>query len=176
MPDGQKFGPADTATLNQWVAEGRLAPNSMLEDASSGARVLASQVPGLLFPGSAPMGAPGGAPQMAPPSNDPYANPQPPMGGPGPGPGFQQPPGYSPYQRPMGAASMEEAQKKVTMAWVFGSIGLLCCPVVFSVLGIVFANQAVNMGHPGAQNARTYCIVTLIVGMIIGVIVRFSMR
>ncbi|QYK53557.1 MAG: hypothetical protein KF824_01385 [Fimbriimonadaceae bacterium] len=48
--DGGKYGPADAATLTQWAAENRLNPNSELESASTGARTVASQVPGIIFP------------------------------------------------------------------------------------------------------------------------------
>ncbi len=48
--DGQKYGPADVPTLNQWAQEGRVFPTSMLEDAATGARVPANQVPGINFP------------------------------------------------------------------------------------------------------------------------------
>ena len=53
--DGQKYGPADLATLNQWIAESRLRPDHMLEVETTAQRVQASSVPGLAF----------GAPQAA---------------------------------------------------------------------------------------------------------------
>lgn len=52
--DGQKYGPADIPTLNQWAQDRRVLPTSMLEDAATGARVPASQVPGINFPPVAP--------------------------------------------------------------------------------------------------------------------------
>ena len=30
--NGELYGPADIATLNQWIAEGRLTPTSMLQE------------------------------------------------------------------------------------------------------------------------------------------------
>jgi hypothetical protein len=51
---GQKYGPADLATLNQWIGEGRLLPNTMLEDASSGVRSTAGAISGLNFAATAP--------------------------------------------------------------------------------------------------------------------------
>src|SRR5258708_3664261 len=47
---GQKYGPAEVATLNQWVAERRLLPQTMLEDELSGGQIVASAVTGLNFP------------------------------------------------------------------------------------------------------------------------------
>ncbi len=54
--DGQKYGPADLPTLNQWAAESRLRPDHQLEAETTGQRVQASTVQGLFFP------APGAAP------------------------------------------------------------------------------------------------------------------
>ncbi len=48
-PDGQKYGPADVPTLNQWIIEARLNSTSMLED-EAGSRLVASAVSGLNFP------------------------------------------------------------------------------------------------------------------------------
>ncbi|MBI1331712.1 MAG: hypothetical protein GC165_02415 [Armatimonadetes bacterium] len=59
--DGQKYGPADIATLNQWAQEGRLTPTTMLEDAATGQQTMASQMPGISFPVAAP-----GAPSYGP--------------------------------------------------------------------------------------------------------------
>jgi hypothetical protein len=49
-PTGQKFGPADFHVLVQWVQEGRIQPNTMLEDAGTGRQMMANQVAGLGFP------------------------------------------------------------------------------------------------------------------------------
>ncbi len=46
---GQKYGPADIPTLNQWIAEGRIVPHTMLQDEASGGMIAASTIPGLLF-------------------------------------------------------------------------------------------------------------------------------
>ncbi len=54
--DGQKYGPADIPTLNQWAQEGRVLTTSMLEDASTGERVMATSVPGIMFPMNPPAG------------------------------------------------------------------------------------------------------------------------
>jgi|GEM_PF-1791148 len=47
---GQKYGPADLATLNSWAAEGRIRQNTQVEDEASGLRMAASAVSGLTFP------------------------------------------------------------------------------------------------------------------------------
>ncbi len=78
--DGQKFGPADVPTLNQWITEGRLAPDTLLQDASTGAQVLARGIPALKF---------GFNPPIAPPTSNPYDMPSP-----------VQAPAYPRYQQP----------------------------------------------------------------------------
>ncbi len=52
-PDGNKYGPADPATLTQWAAENRLSPTSMLEEAATGVQIEAQRVSGIIFPVSA---------------------------------------------------------------------------------------------------------------------------
>lgn len=63
--DGNRYGPADIATLQQWVREGRIVPNTVLEDEFTGTQVRASLLPELshLFPQSAPP-----PPYQAPPT------------------------------------------------------------------------------------------------------------
>lgn len=46
-PDGSKFGPADLNTLKTWAAQGRIAPNTILEEEQSRQRVEARLVAGL---------------------------------------------------------------------------------------------------------------------------------
>lgn len=69
--DGNRYGPADIATLQQWVREGRIAPNTTLEDEFTGTQIRASLLPELsyLFPN-----------QGVPPA-DTYQQPRPMTGG-----------------------------------------------------------------------------------------------
>lgn len=64
--NGQSFGPADFATLQQWVREGRVGPQTILRD-MQGQKMMASTLPGL-FGGSVPpprsSEIPGHAPYM----------------------------------------------------------------------------------------------------------------
>lgn len=48
-PDGNRYGPADQATINSWVAEGRVLPETLLEEEISMRRLPARMVPGLFF-------------------------------------------------------------------------------------------------------------------------------
>ena len=49
-PDGSKFGPADIATLRAWATQGRIAPDTVLEEEASRQRVPARMVAGITFP------------------------------------------------------------------------------------------------------------------------------
>jgi hypothetical protein len=56
-PDGSRYGPADLNTLKAWVAQGRITPDTILEEEASRQRVPARMVAGLFAaegPGSVP--------------------------------------------------------------------------------------------------------------------------
>ena len=143
--DGNKYGPADLATLNAWIAEGRLTPAQMLED-ELGTRTPASSVPGLNFPMAAPA-----APQAGPaPGATMYQPGQQP---------FNQAPGY--YPRGTGYVG-DNGQSDLTQAYIFGALGILCCPLIFSLLGLSAANRAEAKGNPGAKGAKILCYVGLV--------------
>jgi hypothetical protein len=139
LPDGQKFGPADLQLLNQWVAEGRVLPNTVLEDSMSGRLMHASSVPGIQL--------------LA------QQQPQAPFPPPGQAPG--QP--YAGYYR---GGVADNGQNDLTLSYVFGSLGLIGCfgnffcglcgviGLVFPILGVVYANKAQQKGNPGAGGAR----------------------
>jgi hypothetical protein len=137
-PDGQKYGPGDVVTLNQWAQQGRVLPTTVLEDASTGARFAASQVPGMTF-----------APA---PTND-----------------FAQPPSYQQYPR-MGYGVSDNGDSDYQKALIFGILGLLCCPLIFSSIGIYFASLAQRKGHPKGQTIMTFCIASLVIGFVLGAI------
>lgn len=47
--DGNKYGPTDITTLQQWVAEGRVTQSTLLEEVETGRQGYASTVPSLSF-------------------------------------------------------------------------------------------------------------------------------
>ena len=129
--DGQKYGPADVPTLQSWIGEGRLLPTQQVEEDPSGIRSAARMVPGLVFPIE-------NLPPTSAPQNSPYANPGPMNQG---------------YTRPMQAQPAgDDGQQDVTLAYVFGVLGLFCC--FLEPLALFFAYRAVKKGHPGANTAR----------------------
>ena len=70
---GQKYGPADVATLNLWIGEGRVVPQTMLEDEVSGGQIVATAVAGLKFPLAPPTSATSNYPRYAQaPGQQPY--------------------------------------------------------------------------------------------------------
>jgi hypothetical protein len=153
---GQKYGPADVATLNQWVAEGRVLATSMLEDETSGTRMAASAVRGLQFAAPNPvLGNQGTQYQQPQQTQQPYQQPQQPYQQPQqPYQQPQQPQQYSNYQRPQqyyGGVEPGDAQFKRAITL---SIVSMVFSIVFSIAGIasgiaalVNAIQAKSSGH-----------------------------
>ena len=137
--DGQKYGPADVATLNQWAQQGRVLPTSMLEDSATGQQIVANQLPGLMFP---------------PPS----------------GPAMGGPVGY-----PRGGAPYDDGSGDITKVWIFSALSLLCCPIVFGILAIVYASNAQKKGNPQGSTAMIVAIVALVLGIGVGAILRGAM-
>ena len=134
--DGQKYGPADVPTLNQWAQEGRVLNTSMLEDAATGQRVAATSVAGINFQPSAQH-----APNYGGPPN--YGQPN-----------YQQVPG--PY---MGG---DNGQDDITKVWVFCVLAFVCCSPL-GIAAIVYASKAQQKGHPQGQTAMIIAVVCTVV-------------
>jgi len=90
----------------------------------------------------------------APMSNMPP--PPPPMG---------PPPGYQPYGQGFGP---QQRLSKATTAMVMGIIGVVCFPIIFSILAIVFGVQAKNQidQSPGMYNNRGQAVAGQVLGII----------
>ena len=141
-PDGNKYGPADVATLKSWITENRLTPDSMVEDFNTGQRMKASAVPGL-FEGQTTTATAG--PTMGPATGTMYQNP--------PTPGTV----YNP-----GMVAGDNGQNDLTWAWIFGAASLLCCGPL-CIAGIMRANSAAAKGNPGANAAKIFNIVAAVI-------------
>ncbi len=142
--DGKKYGPADIVTLKQWVAEGRLNGQSLLEEEGTGRQLFAQGLPELGFVQSAQY--------AAPPPQTPYP---------------RQPMPSQPY------APIDNGQTDVTVAWICGGIGFIFCPIVLSTIAIIFAAKAKGKGHPSGNAAFIFSICSLVVGILLGVLVQF---
>ncbi|MBS1710031.1 MAG: hypothetical protein JSS65_15070 [Armatimonadetes bacterium] len=148
MPDGTKYGPADVTTLRQWVAEGRINAQTNLQEEMTGRTILAGSLPGLSMVQSA-------AQQVIQQ------------------PTYQQP--TVPYPRMDPVAQYGDGGKAdYTRSLVFSILGFLCCPLVFSSLGIVYGNKAKQAGHPNGQTAVILGVISLVVGMGLGIALNMS--
>src|SRR5579862_8291340 len=71
-PNGQRFGPATVPVLNQWIQEGRISPQTLLQDAATGSQIVARALPALSFVPQPPIAPPGANPYtMASPAQHP---------------------------------------------------------------------------------------------------------
>jgi hypothetical protein len=168
MSDGRKFGPADIATLNQWIVEGRVNRDTMLENADNEQQARARDVMGLKFVAQAPdLGGtdpalraqdplrPAGQPVQIPGQPTPYvagapedtsstpSAPSNPYGNP-PQPGTPYPRSYDPHID-------DGSQKLVTTAWILIAVGFALCCIFVTPFGIYNANRAKNMGNATAS-------------------------
>jgi len=156
--DGNKYGPADAATLAQWAAENRLQPDSDLEVVETGQRVKAEDVPGIVFP----------TPQAVP-ANDPIV-----IESPKPAPTST----YTNYDNPYPRASQPsnyispDAAKNLRSAYIGAIFGFFCCPIAL-VISPIYAVKAKNEGHPGGQTALIVSIVLIVVWILL-LILRFA--
>jgi hypothetical protein len=87
----------------------------------------------------------------------PYAGP--------PGPGSTV---FVPSNRSSGTA-------EVTIAWVLGAIGLLCCGTPAAIGGVVLAAVAMSKRQPNATAALVFNIVVLVLGVIVGAFFSLAM-
>ena len=133
-PDGQKFGPATVPTLNQWIQEGRIAPQTLLQDATTGAQIVARALPALSF---VPQ------PTIAPPNANPYTMPSP----------AQHPMFYAqsgqPWNQPPTVSSGQ-----ITGAWVGTVVAplLIFCYIglALALFGCITGGQLVKQGNKAA--------------------------
>ena len=144
--DGEKFGPANVLTLNIWVQDGRVAPDSMLEDALTGQQVLALSIPELTFPVAASFA------QGIPQSNYPRH--------------------HNVVGTDEGAKDLETAWLFATTGIVGSIIFLFFCPIfsiinVLSIFGIVYSLKAARKGSPNTRGAMICSIIGLVLGILI---------
>ena len=89
--------------------------------------------------------------------------------------GTVPPPGQSSYYRDMPAAGSIPGNTELILAWVFGAISIVFCPLGFGIAGIVLASVAKSKGHPKATAALAFTICAFIVGMALGIAVQHYM-
>lgn len=162
---GQKYGPADAATLTQWASENRLTPTTELEDSVTGARAPASQVPGIIFPVSA-----AGAGASAPTTTGTYTS--------GPQSGASSPYGatgaQSNYPRDYMTGDPDAGKTEAIVSFVLSGLGLFCCPCIFNVIAIILAVMSMKKGHSLGKPALIVAIVVLVIALLINIIFVFA--
>jgi len=157
---GQKYGPADAATLTQWASENRLSPTAELENSFSGERVLASQVPGIVFP-VASAGAGSSAPTQTqqPSGQQPYGSQT----------GGQASPyvgaGQSNYPR---SSDGEDGRTLAIVSFVLSGATFLCCCMSWinaplAISAVVTAFIAKSKGTALAKSATIIAIIAAVV-------------
>lgn len=164
LGDGRRFGPADVPTLNSWILQNRVGPNTILEDVTTGNQYQASTVSGLNFPSDSP------PPIDAPPSVT-YESPTAQQHSPFANPSVTNP--YATPPQPMstyprgGQPAFDDGRNELTWSFVcsFGGIALCCC-FPAAIGGVVLGNKAKAKGNPNAKAAVIVSWVALAVGLL----------
>ena len=165
--NGEKYGPADITTLNVWISEGRLLPSSQLQSTQTGAISVASQVPGLMFPENSFQQPPT---QTAPPTVNQATS----FGAPFQPP-YNQQPGQPMQPYPRGSNG-RFTDSFVTNSWLCFAGSVFCCPVLFNIIGIIYANKANAEGNPNGKMPLYFNIGYMVLsfaGVGIGIIAGF---
>lgn len=118
---GQKYGPANAQTLNQWAVEGRINAMTTVEAANGGMRMPVTSVPGFQLP------APSG-----------------PAAQQGYGPNFGVPTGQF-ASNPYGVVGQKVESNLVKAIFV-----TLCCCMPLGIVSIVFAAKVDGLARGGA--------------------------
>jgi hypothetical protein len=158
-PNGQRFGPADLPTLQQWAAENRIDRNTILISESTGMTLTAAEAMPMVFPPTP------GAPFASPPSQ---AHPGSFTSGVTP-PVFNQ----QGYYRPHGAMGVRGAgDGEVVGAWVLAALACPCfCAgpigLVMNLVGIALAQSASRRGNRNGQAAMIANALELVINGIL---------
>ncbi len=118
-PDGQKYGPVDTPTLNEWVLQGRVLPEFVLEEETTGRRVAPMTVPGINWN----VGQPG---SMYPPAS-------------------AQPNYYA--AQPAGNMRYGNPNRDLNNAWIWAILSISCCPIIGGIMGIIASIRVKDSGN-----------------------------
>ena len=148
---GQKYGPTDLEGLVTWVAEGRVMPNTLIEDATTMETMSARHIRGLF---------PEPEPQVVPPpvveKHGTYQQGSWTGAPPGAHNSYQEPPSqYAAYPRG-GQMLYDDGSKDFAWALVYAATGFCSCFI--TPFGIYYANQAKKKGHPRANLAMGLAI------------------
>jgi len=152
MPDGSIYGPATLDVLTQWAAEGRVTADTLVAPVGSTQWQRADTIPPLQRALANPSSAvPPAAPTDALGALSGYT-----------AQGAGQPMSYQSVPQASGTNG------KATASLILGILGLLCCPLVLSVLAIIFGFMARTeiANSRGVQKGDGMALAGIIMGFI----------
>lgn len=148
---GQKYGPSNAAQLSQWASGHRLTPDTDLESFTTGLRVKARSVPGIIFPSSA--GQTSSSIQGSTGAT---------------GSTFGQQPYGSSVQYPRGGSSIPNAgQNEFIWSIVTSVLSLVCTCFPLAIVGVVLGKKAETVGHPNGKTATIIGWICLGISLVI---------
>ena len=173
--DGQQYYAKNIVELQQWVNEGRITPQMMIEDMTLARTTPAGQVPGLHW-GPPQQFQPQGQ-QYQPPSTPFRSGPinqQAPMPGVDPNNVPRVPQQMGPTNYPRYGGGGAEVQAPMTKAIIATVLGLCGCCVPIGIVSIVFAAQVGTHNRTGnylaaqqaANNANTWANIGIAVAVV----------
>src|SRR4051812_43227507 len=127
-PDGAKYGPGDVPTLKAWAADNRLSPQTILEDVNTGQRLPAQQVQGIFDTSATATAQPG---TMGPVGSEQHI--------------YQNAPNMAPGSYPRQRTG-DDGKTLITVSWICSGVGMLCCPLILCLAGIICAIVAGTQG------------------------------
>jgi hypothetical protein len=178
--DGNKYGPADLPTLNQWAADGRIAGDTLIEMQGSATPPFPfASLPGAVVPGGMPQPDPTPAPSEQPMADlgsslDDPAPWTPPTEQPAAAPVYPETPTYSAAYNRTTTAPVDSGNT-VTKSLVLSILGIVCCGIFTAPFGLYFGMKAKRENLPNGQVAFVMGWVSLVLSIlqIIGSIIYF---
>jgi hypothetical protein len=154
LADGRRFGPADVTTLTAWANEGRISPDTEVENEENGVKGLAREIPGLKFKTAEDLLIRQPEPKPTESVQGTYQ-----YGNPAATGAYQQPPG--PASAAYNRHADDGSSKLITNAWIMVALGFFFWCAVLTPFGIYSANRALRMGNQNAKPALTVAWVVL---------------
>lgn len=136
--DGNRYGPADLPTLNSWIQQGRLLPQTTLENAATGVQSKANMTAGLVFAAVPPTFS------AAPPARSATM--------------------YSaaPPQRVSDGKDYKQALGSIGLG-----ILAIVCVFTIGIGGLIFGVPAIRVGYSAVSNDENYVgVVGIVLGIV----------
>jgi hypothetical protein len=164
-PTGERYGPADVATLNEWAATNRLSPTSKVMEEMSGNVMAASAVPGLTFGPAVPPAPMTPMQPLAPGSIQPQVPPA---------PANYPRPGYAPQY---GGTPTDNGMKDMLLAFgICVGAPLLAFITWYGIFGAGAGVQLAWKAYKKGQKLAILALVLNVVAIFAGIYMRFVLR